>query len=308
MSAVNKRRRKQQRVPKCHLLHHSNPFLSMGPFQIEVKFYLPFRTIIHYFFSEKEMDWLMEYSKPRLTSSREEDMPPSTFDSTKAKMRYANPNTKGLTVRKAVTLWLNEIAYINYANWAQISRDGQPLEYEVTPSGKDPYCHNVNHKRLNDISKRIELATYLNVTARYGASPYQTTNYGLSGMVVSHLDPWGYEKGVELSKERYELVRSGDYIATFMGWFADTQAGGETAFVDYQYEGTVQPRKGSAAFWINLYSCHTKDNRAHHAGCPVLKGSKWILNKWIYSWNQWKSWPCHLEQLKTLLPYSDISP
>ena len=60
------------RHPKCHLVHYWNPFLIIGPFHIEVKFYEPFRTIIHEFFAEKEMDWIMEYSGPRLTKSREE--------------------------------------------------------------------------------------------------------------------------------------------------------------------------------------------------------------------------------------------
>ena len=120
------------------------------------------------------------------------------------------------------------------------------------------------------------------------------------------MDPFGYGKGVELTKDRKGLVRSGDYIETFMRWFSHIHAGGETAFTDHQYEGTVQPTKGSAAFWVNLASCHTKDERAKHAGCPVLKGSKWILNRWIYSWEQWKYWPCYLEPLQTIFSFSGI--
>merc|ERR1711894_687344 len=121
---------------------------------------------------------------------------------------------------------------------------------------------------------------------------YQTTNYGLSGMVERHMDPWGYESGKALPRDRYELVLTGDYIATFMGWFQETVAGGGTAFDSKNYEGLVEPVAGDAAFWINLSSSHRKDLRAIHAGCPVLKGSKWILNKWIYSWDQWQKWPC----------------
>ena len=29
-----------------------------------------------------------------------------------------------------------------------------------------------------------------------------------------------------------------------------------------------------------------------HGGCPVVMGSKWILNKWIQSYNQWDTLPC----------------
>ena len=30
----------------------------------------------------------------------------------------------------------------------------------------------------------------------------------------------------------------------------------------------------------------------YHGGCPVLAGSKWITNKWIRSWSQFKHFPC----------------
>ena len=92
-----------------------------------------------------------------------------------------------------------------------------------------------------------------------------------------------------------------------MGWFEDTKAGGGTAFNQNNFEGTVEPTKGSAAFWINLSSCHIKDERASHGGCPVLKGSKWILNKWIYSWDQWKNWPCELVPLVSIGPFDGMS-
>lgn len=36
---------------------------------------------------------------------------------------------------------------------------------------------------------------------------------------------------------------------------------------------------------------------SEHVGCPVLKGSKWILNKWIYSFDQFKYVNiCHLNK------------
>ena len=87
MDVDNKIRRGQQREPKCHLAHHFDPFLSIGPFKLEVKFYFPLRTIIHEFFTKKEMAWLMEYSKPRLTSSREGSIDQSTLELTKSRLR-----------------------------------------------------------------------------------------------------------------------------------------------------------------------------------------------------------------------------
>ena len=294
---------------KCHFVHHFNPFTILGPFHIEVQFYQPFRTIIHDFFTENEMDWMMTFSKPRLSASRAGTIPESTKQLSTSERRYGTG--KGITVSKAVTAWFNDINYTEKEQYTRISAEGAPLRYDISPL-KDPYNYTILHKVMYDVSQRMERATQFNVTSRHGASLYQSTNYGLSGMVNQHLDPWGYEMGVQIPEDRRVLVRTGDYIATFMGWFEDTAGGGGTAFFplnpeDKGFESVVMPTKGSAAFWINLASCHVKDYRAFHAGCPVLKGSKWILNKWIYSWDQWKAWPCDMERARTILPFAGMS-
>ena len=278
----------------------------MGPFLLEVKLYIPFRTIIHDFFTEKEMNWMLEYSKPRLTTSREGSVPSSTTSQTMSNLRYKDNERTGYTVSKAVTTWIQEIKYNEAQEYNIVSSEGEPIIVEHPPL-KDPYSYTIQHEILYDVSKRIELVTNFNVTSRHGASFYQSTNYGLSGMVVSHDDPWGYESGVKLVEDRVDLTRTGDYIATFMGWFQHTPAGGNTAFISKEYEGTVEPTKGSAAFWMNLSSCHLKDPGSSHGGCPVLKGSKWIINKWIYSWDQWKNLPCYLEPYKTIRPFEGMS-
>ena len=56
-----------------------------------------------------------------------------------------------------------------------------------------------------------------------------------------------------------------------MGWITNTEAGGGTAFTKTDSEGLLEPTEGSAAFWINLSSCHRIDMRTRHGGCPVLK-------------------------------------
>ena len=288
---------------KCRFVHHFDPFLKLGPFNLEVKLYYPFRTIVHDFFTEKEMNWMMEYSKPRLTAARIPS--PDSISRTKSQLRFGSTRKTGHTVAKAVTAWIYDVKYNEPQKYVTVSEEGKPLEIDHPPL-KDVYGYSINHQVMFDISKRIELFTAMNVTTRHGASPYQTTNYGLSGLVVTHFDPWGYEKGTELVEDRVHLTRSGDYIATFMGWFEHTIAGGNTAFIEKDYEGIVEPTKGSAAFWINISSCHFKDSRSQHGGCPVLKGSKWILNKWIYSWDQWKKWPCHSKPYGTIHPFEGM--
>lgn len=83
-------------------------------------------------------------------------------------------------------------------------------------------------------------------------------------------------------------------LGTFMAWLSDCDAGGATAFLDPGSEVTVFPTKGSAAFWISMDKKGYRDMRTSHAGCPVLKGSKWILNKWLYMYDQVKKYPCGL--------------
>ena len=42
----------------------------LGPFKLEVMLIKPYRVVFHDFLSEAEMEWMIEYSKPRLSQSR----------------------------------------------------------------------------------------------------------------------------------------------------------------------------------------------------------------------------------------------
>ena len=281
-------------VPKCHFLHHHDPFMMIGPFNLEVKLYSPFRTVIHGFFTKKEMDWMIDYSNPRLK-----------IDRRRSEIRQENSSIP-YSVTKAITTWFNDIEYDEEEKHVIINPGFKPLKI-FHPPLVDPYSYSVKSEVMIIISKRIEIATGLNVTSRHGSQQYQTTGYGLSGMVEEHRDPWGYEQGIDLVENRVNLSRTGDYIATFMGWIKNTEAGGGTAFTSKDYEGLIEPIEGSAAFWINLSSSHRVDKRTRHGGCPVLKGQKWILNKWIYSWDQWRRLPCFLNQYANIPPFLGVS-
>ncbi len=84
-------------------------------------------------------------------------------------------------------------------------------------------------------------------------------------------------------------------MGTFMAWLNDVEAGGGTAYVTPLHEGVVLPDRGSAAFWYDLDSKGHRDTTSSHGGCPVLKGSKWILNKWMYSFDNYHKFPCNLD-------------
>ena len=219
------------------------------------------------------MDWMKDYSIPRLSDMREAT----------------------IAIGKAVTAWFNDIKYLEEEVFVQHTTEEKVKSYQVKPL-KDPYGYQIENSRMLTVSRRIEMSTNLNVSSRHASTQYQTTNYGVGGMMMGHSDVYGYESGLKLIDSKKSLCRTGDVIATFMGWYEDTKLGGSTAFTDTHFEGILNPKKGSAAFWVNIFSCHRKDSRAIHAGCPVLTGSKWIVNKWMYSWDQWKTWPCYLKK------------
>ena len=290
--------------PKCHFVHHFNPFLKISPFLLEVKFHSPVRTIFHDIFFTKEIDWIIKHVKPKLTKLREDVS--RVHDRQRDSDLVEAWSKNVFAVKLATTTTFRDIKYNEKERYYKTNSDDRPLAYSTLPL-KNPYGFEIEHMIMLKISRRIELATNLNLTTLHGSSEYQATNYGLSGMTVAHQDPLGYESGVPLIKAEKSLIRSGDYIGTFMGCLDDTTAGGKTAFTSKQFEGIDEPKKGSAAFWINLSSCHQKDYRSTHVGCPVLKGSKWILNKWAYSWDQSKKWPCKLYPMISMSPFNGMS-
>ena len=96
-------------------------------------------------------------------------------------------------------------------------------------------------------------------------------------------------------------------IATLMAWLNDVGAGGGTAYHFPNREMLVKPEKGAAAFWMNLKSDGRLERQSMHGGCPVLMGSKWILNKWMYQFDQWRKYPCLLEKDQFLPPFKGVT-
>ena len=297
---------KRYQAPKCHLVIHFNPFLKLGPFHIEVKLYYPLRAMFHDFFVAHEMDWMKQKSKPSLSSTRSFLSTNQTSQIDEMLVKVVQTTKYNQTTKLHPSYPIVDLIY-NESESYTLSSIGNGTRFYEASELKKPYEYKIFHTRMLIISKRIELATGLNVTSRHGSSDYYISNYGLAGSLLTHMDPLGYEQGEILTDEYKHLVRTGDYIATFMGWIEDTVAGGSTAFTTKNYEGILTPQKGSAGFWINLSSCHMKDLRAKHAGCPVLEGVKWIMNKWIYSFDQWKHWPCNLKKSVTFHPFNGMS-
>lgn len=48
---------------------------------------------------------------------------------------------------------------------------------------------------------------------------------------------------------------------------------------DYKYK----PRLGDAVLFYSLDPDNSINPRALHGGCPVIKGNKWVITKWLHN-------------------------
>lgn len=184
-------------------------------------------------------------------------------------------------IHKTVQAWLKDV------EWPKIS------ERKVGKSHSG-----IINQGLWNLNKRISLATQLVTDTQTSGTLMQVTNYGLGGLCEQHIDPVGI---MEVKEEYYrgampDLFVHGDIVGTFMAWLGDTEEGGRTAFINPGTENLLIPDRGSAAFWYDLKSDGYRDTLTHHAGCPVLKGSKWILNKWLHLYDNFNKFPCHIDK------------
>ena len=138
----------QPSIPKCHLIHHFDPYQIIGPFHLAVPLYSPLRAIAHDIFSENEMNWIMEYSRPKLSSMR--IINDGSADFSRADLKYS-VRQKGRTVAKPVQTWLNDISYNETTKIFQTNEDpADPPMYEALPL-KDPYTFHV----VNEIMLQV---------------------------------------------------------------------------------------------------------------------------------------------------------
>lgn len=158
------------------------------------------------------------------------------------------------------------------------------LEYANYRISKSCWLNEGHDELIGRVNRRMTALTGLNLET---AEDFQVQNYGLAGQYDPHFD---FSRDLENSS--LGQLGTGNRIATVLLYFTDVEAGGATVF---PYVGArVKPKKGDAVFWHNLLRSGEGDFRTRHAGCPVLKGWKWVSNKWIHEHGNEFTRPCSM--------------
>lgn len=158
------------------------------------------------------------------------------------------------------------------------------LEFAKYRISKNCWLNGGHDELIDRVNARMSALTGLNLET---AEDFQVQNYGLAG----HYDPH-FDFSRDLENSTLGQLGTGNRIATVLLYMSDVEAGGATVF---PYVGArVMPKKGDAVFWHNLLRSGEGDHRTRHAGCPVLKGWKWVSNKWIHEYGNEFRRPCSL--------------
>uniref|UniRef100_A0A1I8PH27 procollagen-proline 4-dioxygenase n=1 Tax=Stomoxys calcitrans TaxID=35570 RepID=A0A1I8PH27_STOCA len=147
------------------------------------------------------------------------------------------------------------------------------------------------HPYTEKLIRDLHYATGLQTES---SEPLQVANYGLGGHYEPHLDHYTSVTAEQSNR-----------MSTSIFYLSDVEQGGATAFPYLKI--AIRPTKGTVLFWYNLHRSLDGDYRTRHAGCPVLKGSKWIGNVWTHDRNQDVVRPCLLyRDHESSLPYEFV--
>eukprot|EP00210_Caulerpa_lentillifera_P005874 g5617.t2 len=137
---------------------------------------------------------------------------------------------------------------------------------------------------VEKISQRVAHWTHLPTSHQ---EDMQVLRYGHKQKYGAHMDV---------------LAEGSPRLATVILYLSNVEEGGETSFVNSwnwikpeqadrhgsfsecaQGHVSVKPNKGDALMFFSLTPSGVLDEASEHAGCPVLKGTKWTSTIWIHS-------------------------
>lgn len=125
---------------------------------------------------------------------------------------------------------------------------------------------------LKTIEKRIAELTHIPI---HNGEPLQVLHYKTGGEFTPHHDY--FDVATPGGKACADL--GGQRQASLVIYLNTPEEGGETIFPDANI--SITPKKGNALLFYNCLPSGEVDPLSLHAGAPVLKGEKWIANKWL---------------------------
>lgn len=113
------------------------------------------------------------------------------------------------------------------------------------------------------------------------AEPLTILRYGPGQEYKAHMD---YLVGPATGEQMQRT--GGQRLVTAFVYLNDVQQGGETDFPELG--ARISPSSGRAVKFFNLTPAGEPNPRTLHAGCPVIKGEKWLATYWFreraFSW------------------------
>ena len=130
---------------------------------------------------------------------------------------------------------------------------------------------------VHEVSKRFSILVQMPIR---NAEQYQLVYYKQGTEYKPHFDSFDYAS--EDGKKNWEP--GGQRMITVIAYLNDVEEGGETGFPELSIN--VPPKKGDALVFHNTLledaAAYPKINpRSLHAGMPVIKGEKWMVNLWF---------------------------
>jgi prolyl 4-hydroxylase len=149
--------------------------------------------------------------------------------------------------------------------------DGRP-QVDPTRTSQDAMVKRGENELVKRIEARLSALSHWPVER---TENLQVLRYGAGEEFRAHFD-W---LNPDEPGPRHHLQFGGQRLATFIVYLSNVEAGGRTSFPAVGLE--VAPRKGCGLFFLNTDSRCEPDRLALHAAMPVIKGVKFIANKWL---------------------------
>ena len=151
-----------------------------------------------------------------------------------------------------------------------------PLTGDFTPhhnrTSDGTYFQRAENALVSKIEARI--ATLLGYPVENGEG-IQVLHYTVAKEYKAHYDFFD----PNTDGGRQHMQRGGQRVATLIMYLNDVEAGGATFFPHANI--SIQPKKGSAVYFVNANQAGEVDPMSLHGGAPVQRGEKWIATKWI---------------------------